>query len=206
MVEEVTVLSHERSLDRCAGTTVAFNRGDIIFRQGDFARHWFEVVSGVVRSCRFHVDGHRHLTGFFYPGDVIGAESGLYQATAEAITRAELLRNDQCSSHTEHLNRALRSAQQCIYLFGHRSAMERLSAFLLSIAQRSGRQSTEVALPMSRADIADHLGLTIHTVSRTITELARRSIIATEGPRLLRIIDMSALAHCAGETEPHPNS
>jgi CRP/FNR family transcriptional regulator, nitrogen fixation regulation protein len=206
MVGELAASPHERSLDDCSATPVLVSRGDIIFRQGDLANHWFEVVSGVVRSCRFHVDGHRHLTGFFYPGDIIGAESGLYQATAEAITRAELLRNNQSSPHTEHLNRALRSAQQCIYLLGHRSAMERLSAFILSIAQRSGRQDSEVALPMSRADIADHLGLTIHTVSRTITELARRSIIVTEGRRLLRIIDLSALVRCAGETEPHPNS
>jgi CRP/FNR family transcriptional regulator, nitrogen fixation regulation protein len=206
MVGEMAVSPHDRPLDDCRATAVQFSRGEIIFRQGDLANHWFEVISGVVRSCRFHVDGHRHLTGFFYPGDIIGAESGLYQATAEAITRTELLRNSHSAHHMDHLNRALRSAQQCIYLFGHRSAMERLSAFILSIAQRSGRLSREVALPMSRADIADHLGLTIHTVSRTITELARRSIIITEGRRLLRIIDMSALARCAGETEPHLNS
>ena len=63
-------------------TILKFRKGEIIFSQGDPGDCWFEVISGTVRTCHFHVDGHRQLTGFFYQGDVFGVEYGARDAAA----------------------------------------------------------------------------------------------------------------------------
>lgn len=189
-----------------------FRKGQIIYLQDDKARHWYRVSSGIVRTCRLHADGHRQLTGFFYPDDVFGVEEGVYSEFAEAVTDVALVRfpnegfdaspfDRRSNQSSLALQRALKSAQQCIFLLGHRTAAQRLAAFLLTMATRMGGHGG-VQLPMSRTDIADHLGLTIHTVSRTICEFARRRLIALDGPQHIRIIDFAELRELAGETEP----
>jgi CRP/FNR family transcriptional regulator, nitrogen fixation regulation protein len=181
---------------------ITFNKNVVVFHQGDVADYWYEVQSGAVRTCRFRVDGHRQLTGFYFAGDVFGAEAGRYLATAETITPAQLHRHCARSPGLplDHLERALKSAQQYIALFGHRSASERLAAFILAMARRP-EFSERVALPMSRVDIADHLGLTIHTVSRTMSDFVRRRIVAPDGRHHVRIINPEKLAELAGEND-----
>lgn len=185
-------------------------KGVAIYYEGDQARRWYEVVSGIVRTCRYHVDGHRQLTGFFYAGDFFGVDEDSYKETAEAVTNVVVRRHDpeaaaqsanggRSADETETaLRKALTSAQQCIFLLGHRTAAERVAAFLLAAAVRLGA-TKGVPLPMSRNDIADHLGLTIHTVSRTISDLARRRLIALEGPQRFRVLDEAGLRDLAGE-------
>lgn len=207
---------YTRHLDPARASTahaLHHHKGTVIYFEGDPARHWYEVLGGVVRTCRFHADGHRQLTGFFYSGDVFGVEDGFYQEAAEAVTAVTLRRHeheqapsvdggDEAMGQSETaLRRALASAQQCIFLLGHRTAAERLAAFLLTIARRLGA-AEGVPVPMSRADIADHLGLTIHTVSRTMSELARQKLIGLEGPQLFRILNAAALRELAGDAEP----
>ena len=188
-------------------------KGVAIYYEGDSARRWYEVVSGIVRTCRYHVDGHRQLTGFFYAGDFFGVDEEQYKETAEAVTNAVIRRHhaetrpgaagtsgDSAEETEMALRRALSSAQQCIFLLGHRTAAERVAAFLLGAAVRLGA-TNNVPLPMSRNDIADHLGLTIHTVSRTISDLARRRLIALEGPQRFRVLDEAGLRELAGDDQ-----
>lgn len=185
-------------------TILKFRKGEIIFSQGDPGDCWFEVVSGTVRTCHFHVDGHRQLTGFFYQGDVFGVEYGARDAAAEAVTNTILARrpvNDRepaSSGQSRALERALDSANQCIFLLGRRNANERVAAFLLIAAKRLSALGS-ITLPMTRSDIADHLGLTIHTVSRTISGFVRQGLIELEGPQLCRLIDLEGLRAIAGE-------
>ena len=94
--------------------------------------------------------------------------------------------SDQIPEASGLLQSALNHAQSCISLLGRRTANERVAAFLLATAWRIGG-SDSLNLPMTRADIADHLGLTIHTVSRTLSELARREIIGLNGPQSITI-------------------
>jgi CRP-like cAMP-binding protein len=183
---------------------VALTKGEIAFHQGDAAQHWFEVLTGVMGTCRIMIAGQRQIVGFFYPGDVFGIEAGTYDATAEAITDVTLAKHHHAFLPPEQVERALRHAQECILLLGHRTATERLAAFITMMAERSGR-SGRVSLPMSRADIADHLGLTIHTVSRTFTDLVRRGVVAPNGRQSVRIVDAEALARCAGDAEASTN-
>ena len=190
-----------------------FRKGEIIFQQGDPVSHWFEVISGTVRTCHFYADGHRHLTGFFYPGDVFGVSGGTHEATAEAVSSATLrchanvTANDANTANAQlpslsrrALERALDSAQACIQLLGHRTAADRMAAFLLATSRRIG-VTGPFLLPMSRTDIADHLGLTIHTVSRILSDFVRRRLIALDGPQSITICDKAGLARVAGGAE-----
>jgi CRP-like cAMP-binding protein len=185
-------------------TILKFRKGEIIFSQGDPGDCWFEVVSGTVRTCHFHLDGHRQLTGFFYQGDVFGVGYGNRDAAAEAVTNTILARrpvsNDEpaSSGQSRALERALDSANQCIFLLGRRNANERVAAFLLIAAKRLSALDS-IPLPMTRSDIADHLGLTIHTVSRTISGFVRQGLIELEGPQLCRLVDIEGLRAIAGE-------
>jgi CRP-like cAMP-binding protein len=193
-------------------TTLCFHAGQLIFNEGQRASRWYEVVQGTVRTCRFHLDGQRHLTGFFFSGDVFGAEDGHYATAAEAVTDVVLrcyrvdgiARNDDPTPQKDDtvsiLFRAMSSAQRYQFIMGCRTAAERLAAFLLCLQQKSDRNS-EILLPMSRNDIADFLGLTIHTVSRTFTDLSRRGLIAVIGRHSIAIRDRSGLCALAGEPD-----
>jgi CRP/FNR family transcriptional regulator/CRP/FNR family nitrogen fixation transcriptional regulator len=195
-----------------ASSALRFGKGEAIYSQGDAAGSWFEVLGGIVRTCRFHADGRRQLTGFFYSGDVFGVDEDTYRETAEAVTpvvvrRHALAPNGRAPAAPEMqgvpLRRALHSAQECIFLLGHRTAAERVAAFLLAIAERLPA-AEQLLLPMSRGDIADHLGLTMHTVSRTISDLARQELIAVDSPLEIRILNLASLRALTGDGDEDP--
>lgn len=190
-----------------------YSKGDSIYFEGDRASAWFSVAKGVARTCRFYGDGHRQLTGFHYAGDVFGLERETHQDSAEAVTDLSLWRlgashdgdgseplPSEPTAVEPALRKALASANRCIFLFGRRTAPERLAAFLLVTAERIGARAN-VDLPMSRTDIADYLGLTIHTVSRTLTQMSRDRMIAFDGAQHCRILDIEGLRSLAGEGE-----
>lgn len=74
------------------GAILKFRKGETVYAQGDPATDWFEVMLGTVRTCLLYSDGHRQLTGFFYPGDVFGIDRGRYASSAEAATAVTLRR------------------------------------------------------------------------------------------------------------------
>ena len=184
-----------------------------LYLEGDSAQHWFEIRSGVVRTCRFMADGQRQLTGFFFAGDVLGVEQGVRRTSAEAVGEVAVLRRDRRGPLTGHeaggrplasvLDQALASAEERILLFGLRTAAERVAAFLLMMARATSQH--DVCLPMSRADIADYLGLTVETVSRTFSHFARTSLIELRGPHQFRVRDQARLSRTAGWVDPEPD-
>lgn len=196
--------SHLRS------TTLRFRAGQLIFDEGQKATRWYEVVQGTVRTCRFHMDGHRHLTGFFFSGDVFGADYGTYGTAAEAVTDVivrcyrvgditqESTPKPQLDEAVSILFRAMSTAQRYLFIMGHRTATERLAAFLLCLKQQAN-DDPYITIPMSRSDIADFLGLTVHTVSRTFSDLARRGLIKIDGRHSVVIADNAGLCRLAGE-------
>ncbi len=199
---------HRTSEGSCAqpGAVLKFLKGEIVYAQGDPATDWFEVISGTVRTCLLYSDGHRQLTGFFYPGDVFGIDSGHYSSSAEAVTAVTLRRCGRGFGEEARggdvppvrgvLESALSNAQACIFLLGRRTAAERMAAFLLTTARRF-RADRPFQLPMSRSDIADHLGLTIHTVSRTLSDFVRRDLISLNGPQSITIVDRAGMKRLA---------
>jgi CRP-like cAMP-binding protein len=205
----ITLYSRDADGDqRTSGQLVSLAKGVVIYHEGDRARHWYEVVSGTVRTCRFMGDGRRQLTGFFYPDDVFGVDRGYYRETAETVTSVVLQRftktpaeqADAGMAHDRILERALESARECIFIFGHRTATNRVAAFLIAMAERSGAKCG-LQIPMTRSDIADYLNLTLHTVSRTISEFAKKKLIDLDGPQNIRILNLEQLRLLAGDAE-----
>jgi CRP/FNR family nitrogen fixation transcriptional regulator len=192
----VTVLANPAASIRPAeesgkliGMARRYSKDEEIFAEGDEASHYFKVVSGVVRSCKILNDGRRQIDAFHVAGDMFGIERGdQHRFSAEAVGEATVVSFRRCSLEvlaesnrplacqvvsTALLN--LERAQQHMILLGRKSAIEKVATFLLDMASRVDKDAIE--LPMSRTDIADYLGLTIETVSRTLTQLERDNII-----------------------------
>ncbi|MCX7323523.1 MAG: helix-turn-helix domain-containing protein [Hyphomicrobiales bacterium] len=181
-----------------------------LFQAGDLARFVYTVTSGTLRLQRDLADGRRQVIGFAIPGDFIGLSlDETYQFSADTLTAVGLCRFDRKDftslSHSrqpllERLHLAatheLTIAQDHMVILGRRRAEERVAAFLLRWRDRLGRingRSATVGLPMSRQDMADHLGLTIETVSRTMARWMRDRIIL-DVPGGIRVLDQQRLA------------
>lgn len=180
--------------------------GEEIFRQGDRAGMVYRVLSGEAISYRLLNDGRRQVTEFHVAGDFIGLEAGLeHRTTAESlnsVTVAAVRRTDlaRMSENDGNLARSLwqmsvrafhRSEDHALIL-ARQGATERVVAFLLDYADRIGALNI-IDLPMTRQDIADHLGLTIHTVSRTLSQLQAEGLIEARSSRHVRLMRRDAL-------------
>lgn len=173
-----------------------------LFYEGDDAVHVFSVRSGMVKLYKLLSDGRRQITGFLVPGDYLGLAYGQrYVYGAEAVVPSSLCRFErrrlqrlidrQPAIERELLERAaneLAVAQDQMLLLGRKSALERLASFLVMMARRAGgcpELAPQVALPMGRADIADYLGLTIETVSRSFSALRKSGHIELPSAHLV---------------------
>jgi CRP/FNR family transcriptional regulator len=184
-----------------------------LFEQQALAGSVFNVTEGTVRLCKSLPDGRRQIVGFALAGDFLGlALMDRYSVAAEAVTEVKVCRFARSAflayvDNRPHLLRRLHEfaghelslAQDQMLLLGRKTAEERVAAFLLNLQARYGRIGTvsvNVPLPMSRQDIADYLGLTIETVSRTLTKLARKKalVVVPDGVRLLNAGTLEQLA------------
>lgn len=189
-----------------------------IFHEGDRGEHLFEVLEGVVKLYKLTPDGRCQVTGFLYPGQWLGLEwNGDYTQSAEAVTPAKLCRYNRTriedlAERSPQLTRRLLAlttnelvaAQDQMLLLGRKTAAEKLCSFLLRLsqdAQERGADPNEIDLPMNRADIADYLGLTTETVSRTIGRLKDLDVIAFRDQRHLIVRDMDRLTELAEDEE-----
>jgi CRP/FNR family nitrogen fixation transcriptional regulator len=185
------------------GVTKRFERDQPIFSEGDGAEHVFRVVSGAVRVFCLLSDGRRQIEEFYLPGDVFGVElSGRRHATAEAVGDAVLVvaRRAHLAADPVQAERlwdyALCELARCrghVMTLGQRTASERVAAFLMELAERLDTLDG-VDLPMTRQDMADYLGLTIETVSRSLTQLQKDRLIELQGCRHIRFTRPAALA------------
>ncbi|QCK86437.1 cyclic nucleotide-binding domain-containing protein [Phreatobacter aquaticus] len=167
-----------------------FTDGQEIFAEGDDAAHVYEIVSGAVRTSKLLSDGRRQIDAFHLAGDIFGIELGAeHRFSADALGDVTLIVRRRVSFTARagedpaaardlltSTMRMLERAQDHLVLLGRKTAMEKVGSFLLSLMERSNG-GDHLELPMSRLDIADHLGLTIETVSRTLMELQRKQAI-----------------------------
>lgn len=181
------------------------SKGEAVYRQGDEDGYWFQVMEGVIRTCRISSDGCRHLTSFCYPGDVFGIELGPHGDEAEAVISAEVFAwrgweapGGAPLTPESALYRSLSTARRVMCILGRRTAEERVAAFLIAANDRAC--AARVNLPMTRADIADHLGLTPYTVSRTFSEFVRRGLIEMDDAQNLTMVQVQLLREMAGES------
>jgi CRP/FNR family nitrogen fixation transcriptional regulator len=188
------------------GAPMPFSRNAEIYGENEPAEYLYKVVSGAVRTYKVLNDGRRQIGAFYLPGDIFGLEVGdehTFSAEAVAdckvvvIKRSALVAlasrdNDVARQLWTMAAGELQRAQDHIMLL-IKTAQERVAGFLLEMAARNSSAS-EVELPMSRQDIADYLGLTIETVSRTLTQLENSGAIAVPASRRIVLRSRGALS------------
>ena len=195
------------------GTTVTVMHDQEIHGQGDRADYCYRILSGCVRMVRLMEDGRRQIGEFLLGGDLLGFDAlETYDFSAEAVSDVVLRRYprrmvDALAESNVALARrlrdltsiSLRMAYTRLVLLGRKTATERIATFLLEMAERLPRKRPQVLdLPMSRTDIADHLGLTIETVCRLLAHLRREGTVTVE-PGRITICDGVALRQMASE-------
>lgn len=188
------------------GAPMPFSRNAEIYGENEPAEYLYKVISGTVRTYKVLNDGRRQIGAFYLPGDIFGLEVGAeHTFSAEAIVDCKVLvikrsalvalaaRDNEVARQLWTMTAAeLQRAQDHIMLL-IKTAQERVAGFLLEMAKRSAA-ANEVELPMSRQDIADYLGLTIETVSRTLTQLENSAAIAVPTSRRIVLRNRAALS------------
>ena len=174
------------------GTTITVQRDHEIYAQGDNAAYCWKVLSGCVRTVKLMEDGRRQVGDFLLAGEHFGFDDlDTCEFAAEAVSDVTLRRYPRrlveslADSNAALAHRLrdmtlthLRNAYDRMVMLGRKTAMERVASFLLDLDHRAtvpGR--TQLELPMSRTDVADHLGLTVETVCRLLAHMKREGTI-----------------------------
>lgn len=192
------------------GALMSYPRNTEIFGENEPADYVYKVVSGAVRTYKILSDGRRQVGGFYLPGDIFGlqfADEHVFSAEAITDTKVFVLKRSALTALAgrdaaignelfQLTSRELRRMQDRILLLV-KSAQERVASFLLEMAERVCANNI-VELPMSRQDIADYLGLTIETVSRTLTGLETVAAIEVPSSRRIVLRNRSALNRLNG--------
>jgi CRP/FNR family transcriptional regulator len=195
-----------------------FAANETLWCEGDERDCVHIVRSGAICLSRMLPDGRRIVLGFAYPGDFLGLGSDIHVSDAHTIQRTQLetiparvfkrlVREDAELARrvAAAVSDALNAAYQHVVVISKLSAEERLASFLVSLSNRNAARSLSplsVLLPMKRLDIADFLGLTIETVSRTFTIFRNLGLISLEQANIVVFRDLRRLRWlAAGESE-----
>ena len=189
-----------------------------IFRQGDLSEFLFVLQEGSVKLTLTDADGREQIIGLPSPGQLLGFNSvdeQAYAYTATALTSAAVCKirhrdmleilhqNPNVAVRTiAMLNEELAQARSLIHILGQKSAVEKVATFVLLLERHSpSAENQTIALPLSRQEMAELLGLTVETVSRLMSEFKRDGLL--EAPRgYVRILDRDKLRKLAGSIEP----
>ena len=188
------------------GAPMSFPRNAEIYGESEPADYLYKVVSGTVRTYKVLTDGRRQVGGFYVPGDIFGLETGEeHTFSAEAITECKVLvikrsalvalagRDHDVARQLWTITSSELARVQDHILLLIKSAQQRVASFLLEMSARISAGNA-VELPMSRQDIADYLGLTIETVSRTLTILENAATIELPSSRRILLRNRPALS------------
>lgn len=187
------------------GVPMSYAKGEEIYGEDEPGEYIYKVLTGSVRTYKVLSDGRRQIGGFLFPGDIFGLEIGRsHNFSAEGMTNTTVLvirrnsvmtaakRNGELASELWSLTADELDRTRDHVLLLIKSAQERVIAFLLEMAERCAGNAVE--LPMSRQDIADYLGLTIETVSRTLTQLENSAAIDLPSSRRIVLRNRRALS------------
>ena len=195
-------------LPRSLGNTIYYDAGCEIYGEAEPVEYCYEILSGAVRSYNLMANGRRSISSFYLRGDFFGLEVGdTHMRSAQAITDCKvlLIKRKAVLEFAEHdaeisqrlwkmTCRELERARAHLLLLT-KDARGRVATFLLDMLERSSNFHS-IELPMSRRDIADYLGLTIETVSRSLTSLEREGIVGLPDIRHFILRNREALLRC----------
>lgn len=203
-------------LNNLATLLPTFKEGKMIIRAGDPASSIYVVRSGSVKSFCISEDGEEQIMAFHFPGEVVGLESANQPHYMNYVTTLET--TSVCSLSMKQLeqlarnipalqaqliklmSRELLQEQELIMLLNRKDTQSRLASFIVNLAARyrkRGLSSTRFHLPMSRAEIANYLGMAGETVSRIMSSFREKGIVQVQRNEL-QVLNIEALTEIAG--------
>ena len=213
------LLQFSRTTSSLKITETVFDSHETIFFEGDPSSRVYEIVDGVVMLYKLLPDGRRQVVEILSAGDIFGVTSGdLYDTSAETLAsatirhtvrhQAEQSERWQHAMYTKLLQQ-LEGMHEHAVLLGRKSAFERVSTFLMKfVVDRGGAgcvgpkldvpDESLVTLQMTRQEIADYLGLTIETVSRVLSTMKKRGLIAMPKQDRILIKNVCGMCHMTG--------
>ncbi|MEM1189580.1 MAG: fumarate/nitrate reduction transcriptional regulator Fnr [Pseudomonadota bacterium] len=202
-------------LDNIIQRSKPLQKGQHLYREGDGFESVYAVRSGTLKAYQTTDDGREQVTGFYFPGEILGMDGiakNSHASSARALDTAAVCEIpftslEKLSADLPHLqrhffqlmSREIADDQQLITLLSKSSADERVAALLLSISSRNARRqlsATQFRLSMSRVDIGNYLGLTVETVSRVFSRMQKMSVLQVENKEI-EILDLEALQKMA---------
>jgi CRP-like cAMP-binding protein len=215
-----TVASQARGLPTAVehlASRAYYHKGETIYYQAGPAEFCYRIESGAARECALLADGRRQVVGFLMAGDMFGfCAPEVHRFSGEIIVDATVVARyprhwierlaesdpEVARRYRQLASEAIDHLQARIAMLARPTALEKVSSFLLEMADRSAFGSKQlIELPMSRYDIADYLALSVETVSRSLTALRRRRVIALPGARRVSIVDRDRLEWCSQNSE-----
>ncbi|UTW45548.1 fumarate/nitrate reduction transcriptional regulator Fnr [bacterium SCSIO 12696] len=192
-----------------------FHREDHVYNAGTEFKSVYAVRSGCIKSYYINDDGQEQVTGFHLPGEIFGVDgighnryvNSAIALETSAICEIPFSRLEELSMQIPSLqrhffqlmSREITNDQQLITQLSKNSAEERIATLVLSLSSRNARRklsSTQLRLPMSRADIGNYLGLTVETVSRVFSRFQKQGILAVD-KKEIEILDVERLQEMA---------
>ena len=199
---------------------VKVEKGSYLLHEEDSTKYVYNLSSGVSAVERLASDGRRQIMAFIYPGDFIGVSTGpAYSISDRALTdvtackwhirdiEALYVKYPELEQRVHEIaTRVLAATMDQIFVLGRKNAIEKIAYFLLYIDKRQVKfdgHTDEFTLPMTRADIADYLGITVETVSRAFSLLKKKGFIELSQNWVVRLLDKDTLAEIADHFGPN---
>jgi CRP/FNR family transcriptional regulator len=204
-----------QQLDDIIQRSKPLQKNQHLYREGDDFQSVFAVRSGTLKAYKTTDDGREQVTGFYFPGEILGMDgisNNSHASSAKALETCAVCEIpftslEKLSSLMPNLqrhffqlmSREITDDQQLITLLSKNSADERVAALMLSISTRNARRklsATQFRLPMSRVDIGNYLGLTVETVSRVFSRMQKMDILQVDNKEI-EILDIQGLQNMA---------
>lgn len=201
------VMDRLKEVDPFAAT-MQHRRSSSIYYAGDPAEYWYLLTSGMAARSAVLADGRRQIVELLFPGDFFGFSAhGSHQSTVEALSdettivrysrrsvEAAMEADSRLASYVRQLAfEAILRLDRHVLKVGRMTAVEKVGAFLIEMEDRIPLAGERIALPISRYDIADYLGLSMETVSRAMAELERKEAISLCGPHRVKVLNRDVL-------------
>ena len=204
-----------QQLDEIIQRSKPLQKGEHLYRQGDEFRSVYAVRSGALKAYRTTDDGSEQVTGFYFPGEILGMDgistnthassartletSSVCEIPFSSLSRLSALMPSLQRHFFQLMSREITEDQVLITLLSKNSADERIASLLLSISARNAKRklsATHFRLAMSRVDIGNYLGLTVETISRVLGRMQKLGILEVDNKEI-HILDMQAMREMA---------
>lgn len=204
-----------QQLDDIIQRSKPLQKSQHLYREGDDFQSVYAVRSGTLKAYKTTDDGREQVTGFYFPGEIVGMDgisNNSHASSAKALETSAICEIpftslEKLSASMPNLqrhffqlmSREITEDQLLITLLSKNSADERVAALLLSISSRNARRklsATQFRLPMSRVDIGNYLGLTVETVSRVFSRMQKMEVLRVDNKEI-EILDIQGVRKMA---------